>query len=34
MTEFNASDSGQQQLELIENYFDCLMQQRNGAIAA
>ena len=33
MTEFNASDSGQQQLELIEHYFDCLMQQRDGAIA-
>ena len=34
MTEFNASDSGQQQLALIEHYFDCLMQQRDGAIAA
>ena len=34
MTEFNASDSGQQQSELIEQYFDCLMQQREGAITA
>jgi len=34
MIAFNASETGQQQLELIEHYFDCLMQERDGAIAA
>jgi len=34
MPEFNASDSGQEQLELIEHYFDCLSNQGEGVIAA
>jgi hypothetical protein len=34
MPGFNASESGQEQLELIENYFDYLSNQGEGAIAA
>ena len=34
MPGFNASESGQEQLELIEHYFDYLSNQSEGAIAA
>jgi hypothetical protein len=34
MLRFNASESSQEQLELLEHYFDYLSGQGEGAIAA